>query len=478
MTKTEELLSLINEISLDSPGAVRFELFSFIRKHWADFTDATLIQGAVCKRLELSPQSFNMLLMNPDLCYGVESLHRNLRPGWLRDYIDYTAGHEAPEDFHVWVGLTVISAALRRKVWLDNVYHKLYPNLYTILVSPPGVGKKTTAINIGVNILREAVGDLRIISEKCTPEALAKNLAKPVEKHKDSGGMKLEARAEGVIVAPELTVFMGSEQYNASLITLLTRLYDCADVQEVTTIARGVEKLKSVFVSLLGATTPSEISRAIPQAATGGGLMSRLSIIHKDSTPRIVPFATPVDDTVRESLVNGLRRIDTEFKGPITFSADGREWFIKYYRHHHKVVEKGVSTGSIERQPDQILKVAICLRAAESETSTVMELNEDTLQRSFNIITLAASNCADVVKMIDTSERGRLTQYVVDVLKRNGGILNRPTLMKRVHRHLDCMALDAVIQTLTEADIIKVEVRDEGAKKKTRYYKLTSLVED
>jgi hypothetical protein len=474
MSKTEELLDLIKGITLESPGAVRHELFHFIRKFWTEFTDPSLIQDAVCKQLELSPQSFNMMLMNPELCLGLESLHRNLRPGWLRDYIDYTAGHEAPEDFHMWVGLTVISAALRRKVWLDNVYHKLYPNLFTILVSPPGVGKKTTAINIGVNILREAVSDLRIISEKCTPEALAKRLAKPIEKHKESGGMKLESKAEGVIVAPELTVFMGSEQYNASLITLLTRLYDCADVQEVDTIARGVEKLKSVFVSLLGATTPSEISRAIPHAATGGGLMSRLSIIHKDSTPRIVPFAVPVDPTIRESLVNSLRKIDSDFNGPITFSPDGREWFIKYYRHHHRIVEKGTSTGTIERQPDHILKVAICLKASESiaATSPVMELNEDVLQRSFNIITLASSNCVDVVKMIDTSERGKTTQFVVEVLRRNGGVLSRTQLMKRVHRHLNCMELDAVVMTLSEADIVKAFTKD-----KIRYYKLTSLVD-
>lgn len=475
MTKTEELLQLIEVIDLDSPGSVRYELFNFIRMFWAEFTDASLIQAAVCKKLELSPQSFNMLLMNPELCWGLESLHRNLKPGWLRDYIDYTQGHEAPEDFHVWVGLTVISAALRRKVWLDNVYHKLYPNLYTILVSPPGVGKKTTAINIGVNILREAVGDLRIISEKCTPEALAKRLAKPVEKVKESGGMKLEAKAEGVIVAPELTVFMGSEQYNASLITMLTRLYDCADVQEVDTIARGVEKLKSVFVCLLGATTPSEISRAIPQAATGGGLMSRLSIVLKESTPRIVPFAAAVDPTYRENLVNGLRRIDTEFNGPVTYNEAGKEWFIKYYRHHHRVVEKGTSTGSIERQPDHILKVALCLKAAESIATDKpsMELDEDVLQRAFNIITIAASSSADVTKMIDTSERGRLTQYVIDVLKRNGGILNRPTLMKRVHRHLDCVGLDLVLNTLKEADIVKMEIKD-----KQKWYKLSSLVED
>jgi hypothetical protein len=470
MTKTEELLKLIEDIGLDSPSSVRYELFNFVRIYWAEFTDASLIQAAICTKLELSVASFNMMLMNPDLCWGLESLHRNFKPGWLKNYIEYTAGHEAPEDFHVWVGLTVIAATLRRKVWLDNVYHKLYPNIYTILVSPPGVGKKTTAINIGVNLLREAVPDLRIISEKCTPEALAKRLSKPIDKLKESGGLKLETRAEGIIVAPELTVLLGSEQYNASLITTLTRLYDCADVQEIETIARGVEQLKNVFVCLLGATTPSEISRAIPAAATGGGLMSRLNIIQKDSTPRIVPFAVPVDATMREDLINDLRKIDKEYSGPCTYTKEGRAWYEKYYRHHHRIVEKSGATGNLERQPDHVLKVALCLRASERGA---MELDEDVLQRAFNIVTIAAKTSVDVAKMIDTSERGKTTQYVVDILKRNGGILDRTTFIKRVYRHVNAIEFDNIINTLTEAGVVRVTLFE-----KMRMYKLTSLVED
>ena len=470
MTKTEELLALIEGIDLSSVSSIRFELFNFIRNFWGEFTDASLIQAAVCKKLELSSATFNMMLMNPSLCWGLESLHRNLKPGWLKNYVDYTAGHEAPEDFHVWVGLTIIAATLRRKVWLDNVYHKLYPNLYTILVSPPGVGKKTTAINIGVNLLREAVPDLRIISEKCTPEALAKRLSKSTDKLKESGGLKMETRAEGIVVAPELTVLMGSEQYNASLITMLTRLYDCADVQEVETIARGVEKLKQVFVCLLGATTPSEIARAIPAAATGGGLMSRLNIIQKDSTPRIVPFACAVDPTMREDLVNDLRKIDTTYAGAFGYSANGKVWFEKYYRHHHRVVEKTGATGTMERQPDHILKVALCLRASEMGPN---ELDEDVLQRAFNIVTLAGQSSAEVAKMIDTSERGKTTQYVVDVLRRNGGVLDRTGFIKRVYRHVNAQEFDMIMMTLQEAGVVVVEKKD-----KLRFYKMTRLVDE
>ena len=464
-----ELLEMIAGITLASPSTVRYELFGFVRKHWAEFTKATEIKEAICKQLELSSASFDMMLNNPEMAWGVEALTRNIKPGWLKDYLDYTSGHEAPEDFHLWVGLTIVSAALRRKVWLDNVYHKLYPNLFTILVSPPGVGKKTTAINIGVNILREAVGDLKIVSEKCTPEALAKRLAEVREERKESGGMRLDAKAEGLVVAPELTVFMSSDQYNATMLTLLTRLYDCADIQEVNTIGRGLEKLKNVFLSLLGATTPSEISKAIPPAATGGGLMSRLTIVQRDSTPRIVPFAAPIDPTVRESLVLGLRKIDMTYEGALTYSAEGKAWYEEYYRNHHKVMERGAAGGNIERQPDHILKVAVLLRASEFGP---MELDADVLQRSYNLITAVAKNCSDIAKMVDTSDRGRMAQLVQDTIKRNGGIMEKKVLMKRLWRQMNAADLSVSIQTLREAGVV-VEVTHE----RKSFIKLTSFEE-
>src|ERR1043165_8499102 len=89
-----ELLEMIAGITLDSPSSIRYELFNFVRKHWAEFTKAAEIKGAICKQLELSSASFDLMLNNPEMAWGVEALHRNIKPGWLKDSLDYTAGHE------------------------------------------------------------------------------------------------------------------------------------------------------------------------------------------------------------------------------------------------------------------------------------------------------------------------------------------------------------------------------------------------
>ena len=467
--KLKEILTIIDAIDDSSPASIRQEVFNFIRKWWDELGENLDIKRKICDKLKIGPAQFNMLLTNPGLAFGAETLHKSVRHGWLQDYLDYTAGHEAPEDFHVWVGLTVIGAAIRRRAWIDNVYHKYYPNLYTILISPPGVGKKTTAINIGADILREAVPECRIISEKCTPEALAKRLGKPMDIVKESGGMKIEARAEGLIIAPELTVFLGPEQYNSSLIMFLTRLYDCSNTLEVETISRGLEKLRNVCVSMLGATTPSEIDRAIPSSARGSGFMSRLCLVQKDTTSRVVPKAVRVDPTVRELLVIRLRKIHDECVGEFKITPDADKWYDSYYRRHHETISAGTNVLSIERQTDHMKKLAMILCAAEHGD---MLITEDHFQRAFHIIEVAASNCGEILKMIDTSERGKMTQVVLNLITQSGGIADRSFLCRKVYRRMNGAELDMAMRTLEEAGLV-IPFRNE----KRQFYKLAKLEE-
>ena len=42
---------------------------------------------------------------------------------WIRAYIRYTQGTEAPRIMHFFAAVTVIGGALRRKVWIDHILY-------------------------------------------------------------------------------------------------------------------------------------------------------------------------------------------------------------------------------------------------------------------------------------------------------------------------------------------------------------------
>jgi len=84
-----------------------------------------------------------------------------------------------------------------------------------------------------------------------------------------------------------------------------------------------------------------------------------------------------------------------------------------------------------------------------------MLLDEDVLQRAFTIVASASSSADDIAKMIDTSDRGKNIQLIVDITKSNGGMIDRSTLIKKLYRKMSKVELDMYIPTLIEANILK-----------------------
>ena len=116
----------------------------------------------------------------------LRSVHNDTK-GFIESYMAYTSGQESPTDFHYWTAVSTLSSAVGRNVWLDRGYYKLYPNHYVILVAGSALSRKSSAINIGIRILRKALerfkesgidaGALSVLSAKMTPEALCRAMS-------------------------------------------------------------------------------------------------------------------------------------------------------------------------------------------------------------------------------------------------------------------------------------------------------------
>ena len=111
---------------------------------------------------------------------------------FLRDYVTYNEGTEIPSTFALWCGLAGVSAALGRRVWIDMGPFTIFPNLYVVLVAPSARNRKSTAIGLIENMLREVRPKINIIAQSITPQAMIDALRfKEVE---GSNGQVLDAR--------------------------------------------------------------------------------------------------------------------------------------------------------------------------------------------------------------------------------------------------------------------------------------------
>lgn len=472
MDKLAEFKLMLERLNVLSAPALKILVFEVMRDAWAELGEQLELKDEICTRLSITPELFNICLLHPDTICGDEGLSRLIGPGWIKTYLEYTVGNEAPEEFHLWVALTILGATLRRKVFIDNFFFRIYPNLFTILIAPPGVCKKTTAANIGANILRDAT-DVRIFSEKITPEALAKALSKTELVAEEGKPPRIEAKSQGLLFAPELTVFLGREQYNESLVLLLTRIYDCPDKTEFESIKHSTIPLRNVFVSLLGCTTPSEFQLAIPGSAGGGGLLSRMTMIYKASTPRCYPVPVMDDPLRRELLVAQLREINEKESGQFLISDTALVWWNDYYYDHKRRMESSVASFA-EREPQNILRLAMILSVSEGLPKL---LGKDVLERAFKIITIAANSSTILTASIGTSNRGQLQHDIIEYLRKCGGTRSRSHVTKRFYGRATGKDIEEAMNTLEHMAHLIVSFKT-GVKKDTLWYRLKTLKED
>jgi len=163
--------------------------------------------------------------------------------------------------YHVACLFTTVGALVGRRAWVEYG-RKLYPNLYTCLVGPAGRGKKSTSINLALEMFPE----MPIIRGLSTAEGLLKFL-----KYKEG---------HATIVLDEFsgTLMKAKQDSSTSLIPLLTQMYDSpASVESLT--KKDPIVVKEPYVSILAATTPDWLEKAMDPMDARGGFASRFLFV-------------------------------------------------------------------------------------------------------------------------------------------------------------------------------------------------------
>lgn len=379
--------------------------------------------------------------------------------GWLCDYLDYTIEHEAPALFHFWVGATVLSAALCRNMVLDFDTFRVYPNLYTLLVAPTGVCRKSTAINLGVALLRAALQDDRLVifGGKATPESIITAI-----RQESVDGTFLRQWSYGFIAADELYHFLGRQQYNEGLIALLTTLYDCRDQDSVDTLKRGREVLWNIYFVTLFGSTQKWLRLAIPPDSVGAGFVPRFIMPTRTVVERIIsrPTRSKVQFEQRASgLVKFITSVLRVKRRRIELDAEAHQARDAWYLDARKggINEDEIAEGFAARRDVNILKTAMLL--ALSENLEARTISRDLWEQARQLILYTESTMGPALDAIGTERSGELQQRLLAQLVRRGGKFTHRQAHQLNSRNAKGRDVRDALQTLTSAGLI-VELRD------------------
>jgi hypothetical protein len=387
--------------------------------------------------------------------------------GWLADYVKFTDGMEACTRFNFFSACCVLGAAINNKAWIQRgdatLLPKLFPNVWVILLAPPGRGHKTSTINMACNCLTEARDDVRILADKLTPELLVKSLAAPSGKEIIRIGPR---DAVGLIKAPELSVFFGKQNYNVGLVSLITDLYDYREKWSAGTIARGIEFLRNVCISVIGGSTPQWLQNMLPQDAFTGGFMSRYVIVEMPPNyfKKVAEPETP-DDITWVDLVQQLKEISM-IEGELNWGVDGRKLWVEIYEQSLPTGEAQVDAYR-EREAEQILKIAMLITISNLR----MEVTGDDLTCARILIRELQKETNPRIERLTTSPGMQTVQEIEDLLKLHGD-MDDISLLRMLYKtltHGEKQFWDALNLSVRIGKIKPFKVSKEGEVVKFKY---------
>lgn len=273
-------------------------------------------------------------------------------PNWIEGFLHYTSESEAPDSYLYWSALNVLSAVTQRHIWIEWAYHKVFPNLYVMLVGPAG-NRKNAAIRFANDFLREV--KVPIASSSVSREALGDQMK--------SRGADTQAIS---IVNNEFASFVRTS--GDSMVEFLTDIFDCQSNFEHGTRGSGVVRIEKPFMTLLAGAVPDWIANNFDVTFVESGFASRTIFINENTVrfrnPR--PQVTADMLRTREALIRDLESIMT-LKGTFEWTDAAGEWFDDWYQtDYDKQKLSHKLQGFKARKPLHIIKTAMLLALNES----------------------------------------------------------------------------------------------------------------
>lgn len=378
-------------------------------------------------------------------------------PDWLTSFVDNTQWGEAPIHLYFWTGISTIAAALRRRVWLDMGTFAWYPNLYTLLVAPPGVVAKSSTVDLGFSQLLKKIPGINYGPSTMTWQALYDNFAEVGEEFPIPGGGMSQQFAL-TIVSSEFGITLNPK--DNEMIDQLVHIWDGREMKKRTK-KDGELLIPAPCLNLIACTTPAWIAENMPKYLIGGGLTSRMIFVYADKKARYIAYPQdhmPSDFVERQGrLVRDLERIST-LVGAFTLTPDAKKWGGEWYENFHKVeavkLDANLLGGYIARKQTLVHKVAMCLSASQGDSLTI---TRELLERAAALITQLEAAMPQIYSQVGQTEDAGGAQLLLSFLDRVGGSAPFAVVYRQLHKQFPTPEkFDNILHGLVNAGYIAV----------------------
>jgi len=375
---------------------------------------------------------------------------------WIEGFFEFTQHLPSPPIFRRWAALATVAGVLERRVYVRSFNTPLYPNVYVLLIAPPGVGK--TVLTNEVRRFWAAVPEMKVASASVTRASLIDELAESERIVTNAGPGQPQLRYHSLLLGVnELGVFLPS--YDSEFMSVLTDLYDGHGYSETRRSSKIAHNFDAVVLNMLAATTPSYIGKMLPEGAWDQGFLSRVINVYSGERTIRPLFDTKTENTaLRKDLESDLREI-AKLTGRIEFEPDAVATIEEWHANggepaptHPKLLHYNT------RRSAHLLKLCQVICCAEGDTRTVTLAH---LQKALDMLTEAETFMPDIFKAMSAKGEGETIQeayhYVYTYWIKTKKPMPEFKLVNFLSERTPVHNVDRMIDVMTRAQLLSKE---------------------
>lgn len=384
-------------------------------------------------------------------------------PSWIESFVSYTGGTQSPELFRRWGAVATIAGALERKVWvsLRGWQRDLYPNLYTLLVGGPGIGK-TDALR-GVRSFWETLPNLHVAPTSVSRASLADKLSEAARAILNPVTGEFTRFNSLQVCAEEFGTFLS--KYETEFMSTLNHVYDNIKYEESKRGMKDDIVIPNAQINIIAATTPTWLGANLPDTAWSEGFSSRVMLIFSAEKIRVDPFAANAKSAaLNEDLEADLAAIHN-LHGPFLFDDEFVVLFRSWYMEgcppapEHPKLEH-----YLPRRHTHFLKLCMILSASRSSE---MILRKEDFFAAMDLLIDTEAQMPEVFKAIKYNSDSNVIDEVYAYVWQAYMKEKKPVSVHRIYRFIaeraPSYAVEHILTSMVKSRMLIVEaVGSEG----------------
>jgi energy-coupling factor transporter ATP-binding protein EcfA2 len=382
-------------------------------------------------------------------------MSRVLKKAFHESFIDCVSPHtDIPDTFIIWSALSLVGAALKNNVYFQIGTYTLYPNMFIVLVGPPGVGKGAS-----MSILEQMIIDTKpnqvvnMLSDRITAERIIERISDGWSTAPQLKNMQLVLGKNDhncLLFSSEIRVLLGASDW---MLEFLEEAWS-KTTYEYQTKNKGNVAIDNMCCSLLAASVPDflrNVNREAHMVITGG-FSSRCLFIYAENPSKDLPFPEPLKKNLKskalyDNLVLDLQEIGT-LRGEFVIDTGARLRFEAFLRLNRAASSKDDSEAVANfraRIKAHVLKLAMIFSVSRDNTLHISEMD------MVNAIAEVQKILVSLSKLFRGAGEGMdaaVTARVQDFIEKYGRV-SKKEIFKALHRHLNSPeALDRILYVL------------------------------